>query len=292
MPAAGVPHRTLGCEHGVFMPAPPPSTRMAASPPDGRPSPVLSAALAQHTGVHHGFFTRCGGTSLGLYESLNAGEGSHDHAANVRVNRTRIAATMGLKPTHLLTNAQIHGNRVVIADRPYDGKARPRADAMVTRHPGLGLGILTADCAPVLFADRRAAVVGAAHAGWKGALNGVLEATVDGMIALGAGVDTLVAAVGPTIQQPCYQVDEGFRLSFLHTNPSYARFFLADDKPGKYRFDLPGFVVFRLRRLGLKTVEALACDTYGASDLFFSYRRACHSNEPDYGRQLSVIALT
>ncbi len=198
---------------------------------------------------------------------------------------------MGLSENCLLTNAQVHGNEVVVADGPDDGGSRPQADALVTRRPGLGLGILTADCAPVLFADGYAGVIGAAHAGWKGALGGVLEATVDNMLAQGGCISRIIAVVGPSIQQASYQVDGDFRRRFLQVNDSYARFFRPDDATERYRFDLSRFVTTRLRDYGVRRVMALARDTYAEPDCFFSYRRSSHGLESDYGRQVSVIAL-
>lgn len=253
---------------------------------------ITSARLSQVPGVRHGFFTRAGGISTGIFAELNCGgRGTAEPEAVVDENRRRVAVQLDIVPASLVSVHQVHGPGVVTVDRPWEADARPKADAMVTRRPGIGLGILTADCAPVLFADARAGVVGAAHAGWKGAFAGVLQATVAAMEALGARHEHIVAAVGPAIAQPSYEVDAVFRARFIEKEPQYARFFSAADSSGHYLFQLPEFVEFQLAVAGITMVDQLSRDTYREEEYFFSYRRSVHRGEPDYGRQISVIAL-
>jgi hypothetical protein len=238
--------------------------------------------------VRHGFFTRRGGASSGIFEGLNCGPGSSDLSDAVAINRTRAATAMGLAPDRMVTLRQIHSAVVLTLDTPPEG--RPEADAMVTRVPGLGLGILTADCQPVLFADREAGVIGAAHAGWRGALGGVLEATLDAMEALGARREAIRAAVGPTISQRAYEVGPEFLDSFLAEDPDYARFF-AGGTGDRMMFDLPSFGLHRLREAGIGEAEWIGHCTYSDPARFYSFRRATHAGEADYGRLLSVIRL-
>lgn len=240
------------------------------------------------TGVAHGFFTRRGGVSSGIYASLNLGRGSADAPEAVEINRTRCLTALGAGA--LVTNYQVHGARVVLATGAADDRAH-RADALVSRVPGLALGILTADCVPVLFADEAAGVVGAAHAGWRGTAAGVLEATVEAMAGQGAAPAQIRAAVGPAIAQPSYQVGADVRAAFLEADADAARFFRPDAAEGKFRFDLPGAVAARLTAVGLAAVERFDLDTYADEARFFSYRRATHRAEQDYGRQLSAILL-
>jgi hypothetical protein len=247
-------------------------------------SPLLTAMAS----VRHGFFTRAGGVSSGIYASLNCGYGSGDERKRVAENRTRAAARLGLEA--VLTAYQIHGVAVAEIDRPWSAGEGPKADAMVTRRPGLALGILTADCAPVLLADASAGIVAAAHAGWKGAKAGVIEAVVGAMIRLGADPANIVAVVGPAIGQDSYEVGGEFRAAFLKDDAAAGRFFVQPEG-GQPHFDLSGFVAARLEALKLGAVERIAADTYAEPDRFFSYRRSCHLSEPDYGRQLSAIAL-
>ena len=252
----------------------------------------LTAALLSDTGsVAHAFFTRRGGVSTGLYGSLNVGFGSRDSAADVAENRTRCMAVFGLEATRLATAYQVHGTDVREVRGPWDPRAAPQADAMVTDRPGLALGILTADCAPVLFADPHAGVIGAAHAGWKGALDDIMAATVRAMEALGARRGVIRAAVGPCIAQASYEVGPEFRARFLAAEASFAEYFVPSPRQDHALFDLERFVCDRLRTLGLEAVEALSEDTCAQGETFFSYRRATKNCEPDYGRCLSAIAL-
>lgn len=246
-------------------------------------APIRAAALGA---LPHGFFTRAGGVSEGIYESLNGGPGSGDAPAAVAENRARIAAHLGAAA--LVSVAQVHGARVVEATGPWEG-ARPEADALVTRRPGLAIGVLTADCAPVLLADAQAGVAGAAHAGWKGARAGVLEAALEAMERLGAARARIAASVGPTISQPAYEVGPDFVARFLDDDPDSARFFAAG-RGDRAQFDLPGYVLARLRAAGVAADWTGHC-TYREPARFYSYRRATHRSEPDYGRLVAAIAL-
>jgi YfiH family protein len=237
----------------------------------------------------HGFLGRRGGVSTGELAGLNVGYGSHDDREAIAGNR-RLAVAALLPEAELATVHQIHSAEALHLQRAWPQDQRPRADAMVTDTPNLLLGILTADCAPVLFADHRAVVVGAAHAGWRGALAGVTDATIAAMERLGARRENIHAAVGPCIGQPSYEVDEAFRARFLDHDPDNARFFVPGDA-GKPHFDLESYVVHRLLAVGIDEVEALNFDTYSDADRFYSYRRSTHRGEADYGRQLSAIAI-
>lgn len=248
------------------------------------------SSLKSLAGIRHGFFTREGGVSGGIYASLNCGFGSNDDATHVMANRSRVASAIGLPYEALLTVYQVHSPEVVTVTAAWRPDDAPRADAMVTREPGLALGILAADCAPVLLADCEAGVIGAAHAGWKGALGGVIEATLERMAELGAQTSRVSAAVGPCIARESYEVGAEFRARFVADNAGHARHFAAGQRDGYYQFDLPGFVRDRLAATGVASVEDVARDTYGDETLF-SYRRATHRQEGDYGRNLSVIAL-
>jgi YfiH family protein len=252
---------------------------------------LQAPSLAALPGIRHGFFTREGGVSDGVYATLNGGIGSKDARANVDENRARMAARLGVTVERLLSCYQIHSPEVVVAHEPWTYETRPRADAIVTREPGLAVGVSTADCGPVLFADAQAKVIGAAHAGWRGALAGVLEATVAAMERLGASRSRIVAAAGPMISQPNYEVGPELVERFLAAEADNARFF-APGRSGRSTFDLPGYVAARLRRLGLGGVDELALCTYADPDRFFSYRRTTHRGEPDYGRHVNAIALT
>lgn len=243
-------------------------------------------------GVRHMFFTRQGGVSGGIYGSLNCGPGSDDSNDDIHANRARAMAALDLEPEYLVTVHQVHSPNVVRVDEPWTHAEAPKADATVTTKRGVALGILTADCAPVLFADAEAGVVGAAHAGWKGALGGVCDAVVDMMTEEGARAERIVAAVGPCIAQASYEVGAEFRTSFLEAAGGNIRFFADGAEPDKYRFDLGGYLYDRLSGLGLASVEVMGLDTYAEPDRFFSYRRSTHRNEPDYGRMLSAIVLT
>lgn len=248
-------------------------------------------SLAALSGIRHGFFTREGGVSTGIYASLNCGIGSNDDPANVSENRNRVAERMQVPPEHLLTLYQIHSADAVVADTRWPADARPRADAIVTKTPGLAIGATAADCGPVLFADVQARVIGAAHAGWKGALGGILEATIDAMERLGADRTRLCAAIGPTISQRNYEVGDDFRARFEAAAREHAQFFAPAARPGHAMFDLPGFIVFRLARAGVAAVEDLGVCTYADETRCFSYRRSVHRGEPDYGRHVHAIAL-
>lgn len=235
-------------------------------------------------GVPHGFMTRRGGMSTGAAAGLQCGFGADDDPAAVQANR-REAAEAVLPGAVLVSVHQVHSPDVVIVDEPWSEDDRPRGDALVTGRPGILLAIVTADCAPVLLADRAAGVVGAAHAGWRGALGGVIENTVDAMVALGGTRGQIAAAVGPCIAQPSYEVDDGFHAEI---GPDGARFF-APGRLGHWQFDLPGYVEMRLQAAGVGTVEALGCDTYAEPDRFYSYRRATHRGEANYGRLISLV---
>jgi YfiH family protein len=248
---------------------------------------ILTSDLLAPT--RHGFFGRRGGASSGIYAGLNCGPGSSDQHAAVTLNRARVAEAMGVAPDRLLSLNQVHSAHVVVAG-PDLWVERPRADAAVTATPGVALGVLTADCAPVLFADREAGVVGAAHAGWRGALDGVLEATVEAMVALGARRGAIAAAVGPTISQRAYEVGPEFIERFLDADRDHGRFFV-NGQPGHYQFDLPGFALYRLREAGIREAEWIGACTFCEPDRFFSYRRATRNGEPDYGRLISAIVL-
>ncbi|MCB1372012.1 MAG: peptidoglycan editing factor PgeF [Rhodobacteraceae bacterium] len=239
--------------------------------------------------VRHGFFTRRGGASSGIFAGLNCGPGSGDQREAVAMNRMRVAGAMGVAPQRLLSLHQIHSAEVVVAG-PEGWVERPRADAAVTAEPGIALSVLTADCAPVLFADRAAGVIGAAHAGWRGALDGVLEATLLAMERLGATRDAIAAAVGPTISQRAYEVGPEFAHRFIDADHAHGRFFV-NGEGDRYLFDLPGFVLERLRGAGVGEAGWIGTCTYSEPERFFSYRRATHAGEPDYGRLISAIRL-
>jgi len=258
---------------------------------DSRPTPLEDPDLAEMPGVRHGFFTKRGGVSEGLYTSLNIGFGSDDNAAAVTENRARTMDSLGLDKTALTTVYQVHGTAVAIAKEPWAHSAAPKADGLVTDRPGVALGIATADCAPVLFADADAGVIGACHAGWKGALGGITDKTLDGMEALGARRERILAVVGPCIAQISYEVGAEFRDAFLAEDPAHADYFAPGVKQDKYQFDLPGFVQDRLARAGVGEARWIGRDTRAEEDLFFSYRRTTLNREKDYGRLLSTIVL-
>ncbi|MBI1251697.1 MAG: peptidoglycan editing factor PgeF [Alphaproteobacteria bacterium] len=255
----------------------------------GGPPRFKSAALAAMSGVRHGFFGREGGVSKGLYASLNAGAGSNDDPAAVAENRARIAAALQAAPEALISVHQVHSATAVRVDAPWSSE-RPKADAMVTATPGLALAILTADCAPVLLADAQAQIIGAAHAGWKGALSGVLEATIDAMQAAGAETQRITAAIGPCIRQPSYEVGSEFEELFMAADPGAAPFFRAG-RWDRRQFDLPGYCVQRLTRAGVTRIDSLALDTYSDPVAFFSHRRSVHEKAGDYGRNCAAIML-
>lgn len=248
---------------------------------------VTRSPLLAH--APHGFLGRIGGVSQGLVAGLNVGLGSGDEPAHIAENRRRAAAAVA-PGAQLATVYQVHSATCVTVTEPWPDEARPHADALVTDRPGLALGVLTADCAPVLFADAEARVIGAAHAGWKGALGGVTDATVTAMEALGAKRSRIRAVVGPCIAQASYEVDAAFRERFMAQDAAHARFF-SPGAPDHWQFDLEGYVLERLRQAGIGQVVGLALDTYAAPERFFSFRRATHRGEPSYGRQISLIAL-
>jgi YfiH family protein len=241
--------------------------------------------------VRHGFFTRQGGVSVGIYASLNCGYGSNDEPSNVTENRRRALALIGLPAEALATTYQIHSADVVEVTKPWPLEARPRVDAMVTTRPGIALGIGTADCAPVLLTDPEAGVIGAAHAGWRGAVTGVVEAVVRRMIECGAEPARMRAAVGPCIAQASYEVGPEFPQPFQQQDSDNRRFFVPSKRAGHFMFDLPGYVVSRLQRLGIGEAVFVGRDTCAEADMFFSYRRMTLAGVKDYGRGLSVIAL-
>jgi YfiH family protein len=247
--------------------------------------------LASLPGIRHGFFTREGGVSDGIYRSLNCGLGSADDPSHVAENRARVAAAVGARPDQMATPFQVHGTDTIVVDAPWPINARPRADALVTVTPGIVIGVGTADCGPMLLADPEARVVGAAHAGWKGACSGIVESAVAAMVRLGARPDRIVAALGPTISQPNYEVGTDLVDTLVAADAGSADFFRTGLRAGHAEFDLPGYIVARLRRLGVTVVDFAIC-TYADADRFFSFRRTTHRGEPDYGRQLSVIMLT
>ncbi|MBM1556060.1 peptidoglycan editing factor PgeF [Sulfitobacter mediterraneus] len=238
--------------------------------------------------LRHGFFTRKGGASSGVFAGLNCGHGSSDQSEIVKINRTRVAEAMGVAPDSLLGVHQVHSADVVTATGATEDK--PRADALVTNTPGLALSILTADCQPVLFADPDAGVIGAAHAGWRGALDGVLQATVDAMVNLGATAGNITAVIGPSISQRAYEVGPEFFEDFLAEDPDYARYF-AQGEADRMQFDLPGFGLNRLRAAGVGHAEWTRHCTYSDPDRFYSYRRTTHAKEADYGRLIACITL-
>jgi YfiH family protein len=242
-------------------------------------------------GIRHAFFTRQGGVSGGCYESLNGGVGSRDRAADVAENRARMAAALGVAPPCLLTAYQIHSPDVVVADTPWTPEARPRADAIVTRTPGLAIGVSTADCGPVLLADPQARIIGAAHAGWRGALSGVIEATIGAMTQLGAMPSRIEAALGPMIRQRSYEVGSDLIDRFAAEDAASRPFFIAGTRAGHSLFDLAGYVAMRLARAGVGHIEDVGLCTYADPELFYSYRRATHRAEQDYGRHINAIAL-
>lgn len=252
---------------------------------------IEAASLTACEGIRHGFFTRTGGVSGGVYESLNCGIGSNDETAKVVENRARVGQTLGAAPGQLITPYQVHSANVVVAEEPWPQAQAPKVDAIVTVQRGLAVAILTADCTPVLFCDPHAKVVGAAHAGWRGAISGVLEATITAMEGLGAARDRIAAAIGPTISQAAYEVGEEFEEKFLAEAAENERYFHRLQPQERPYFDLPGYAGHRLRRTCIKSVEILPYCTYSDKARFFSYRRATHRGEADYGRQISAIVI-
>ena len=249
-------------------------------------SPLLSAI----PGLRHAFFTREGGVSDGVYADLNGGLGSNDDPAKVAENRRRMAAQMGVAPARFLSVWQIHSPDAVVATGPWENASRPRADAMVTRSEGLAISVTAADCGPILFVDPNARVIGAAHAGWKGALTGIVESTVDAMEELGADRNGIIAAIGPLIRQHSYEVGDEFVERFIEADAENALYFIPSAREGHAMFDLAGFIRTRLENAGVLMIDDIGVDTY-SDERFFSYRRSVHRQEPDYGRHVHAIVL-
>jgi YfiH family protein len=262
-------------------------TVLAAAP--HRPDVLAPVTAGSLSALPHGFFTRRGGVSTGLYASLNCGPGSSDDATAVQENRRRVAVSLQA-PHGLVSLYQVHGREVVTVGDDYDIAQRPKADGLVTRRRGIALGILSADCAPVLFADTEAGVIGACHAGWRGALAGISDATIEAMIALGARRARIRAVIGPCIGQASYEVSDPFRDEFLTADAGNAVFFAAGKRDGHWQFDLPAYLMQRLRQANV-AAETLGLDTCSDPDRFFSYRRMTLLKEADYGRQVSAISL-
>ncbi len=251
---------------------------------------ISSPLLAAVPDLRHAFFSREGGVSRGLYDSLNGGLGSNDDPAHVTENRRRMAQQIEIAPSHFLTVFQIHSPDVAVASEPWDNASRPRADAMVTKIPGLAIGVTAADCGPVLFADPKARVIGAAHAGWKGALGGVLENTILEMEKLGANRGDIIAAVGPLIRQSSYEVGAEFVTRFKDADAINENFFVASSRADHAMFDLAGYIKHRLEQADILMIDDAQIDTY-ADERFFSYRRSVHRNKADYGRNIHAIVL-
>jgi YfiH family protein len=254
-------------------------------------TPYLTLATLAVPGVSHAFFTRAGGVSEGVYGSLNGGVGSRDAPEAVSENRARMAAALAVAPERLLVPFQVHSPDAIAVEAPWAPEARPRCDGIVTATPGLALAVTGADCGMILFADPEARVIGAAHAGWKGALGGVIEATVAAMAKLGARPARIRAGLGPCIAQASYEVGPEFVAKFAEADHSSGRFFVPSVNEGRAMFDLHGYIGERARRAGLERFEDSGLDTYADENSFFSYRRTTHRREPDYGRLVSAIAL-
>lgn len=252
---------------------------------------VLKAGIENIPWVNHGFFTRQGGVSSGIYDALNCAWSSGDDPDNVRANREKVANNIGISIENLVTLRQRHSPDTLVVTAPWMRENMPEGDALVTDKPGLGLGILTADCAPVLFAARTKKVIGAAHAGWKGALTGVLDSTVRKMRELGAEPGDITAVIGPCIGPQSYEVREDFSAPFLEQDSGNTVFFRKAEKAGHLIFDLPGYVSARLKQAGVREIVDTREDTLANEKDYFSYRRTTKRGEPDYGRQMSIIAL-
>lgn len=252
---------------------------------------LQAKSLSRSDRIRHGFFTRDGGVSDGIYASLNGGVGSKDDKGLVAENRARMARALDVAPENFVTCFQIYSPDVVVAERPWTPETRPKADAIVTRVPGLAIGVSTADCGPLLFADEQAGVIGAAHAGWRGAFTGVIEKTIAAMEALGADRNRIVAALGPLIRKQNYEVSQSFVHEFLRADETHAQFFSPASRAGHAMFDLPGFVSARIEQAGVGYFEDLQLCTYAGAERFYSYRRSVHRAEPDYGRHVNAIVL-
>jgi polyphenol oxidase len=250
---------------------------------------MITSVALQLPGINHGFATREGGFSTGIFSSLNCGLGSGDDITLVTKNRAKVADDLGVAQSNLVSAYQVHSADVMIVDAPF--AERPKVDGLVTNKRGIALGILTADCGPVLFADQKAGVIGACHAGWKGALTGVTDSTVEAMESLGAERKNIVAVLGPTISQNAYEVGPEFPKPFLQQNSSHQKYLIPSVKNGHYMFDLPAYLIDRLQDFGVGQAVDLALCTYSVQERFFSYRRTTHLQEKDYGRLISSIAL-
>ena len=253
--------------------------------------PIQAQCLASLPGISHGFFTRNGGVSDSLYASLNCGPGSSDEPAHIDENRARVARHLGAAEPEVITLYQIHSATALAVEGQVHANGRPKADALVTRTPGLAIGSLTADCAPVLFADPEARVVGAAHAGWRGAMAGILEAAITEMERLGGRRERIFAAIGPSINQAAYEVGPEFKAALIEGNLDNARFFDQSEPNARPHFDLPSYVESRLEAAGLAGIERQSLCTYANDSLFYSFRRSKHRGEADYGRQISAIVV-
>ena len=251
---------------------------------------MITAPELQLPGIAHGFFTREGGHSQGIFATLNCGLGSGDHIELVKKNREQVAAALGVANEHLVSGYQVHGTDVAVVTGPMS--ERPKVDGLVSKTKGLALGILTADCGPILFADAKAGVIGACHAGWKGALHGVYRSTVEAMQRLEAKRENIVAVLGPTISQQAYEVGPDFPRAFLAADPASEKYFIPSINEQRYMFDLPLYLIDGLKSLGLGKVVDRGLCTYVDEQRFFSYRRATHRGETDYGRLISAIVLT
>jgi polyphenol oxidase len=252
---------------------------------------MIEAEHLKLNGISHGFFTRGGGHSTGIFASLNCGLGSGDDTDLVKMNRDVVARAIGVAAGHVVTAHQVHSADVAEVKEVWPLEGRPKVDGLVSRTKGIGLGILTADCGPVLFADADAGVIGCCHAGWKGAVGGVTDATVSAMVKLGAARENIIAVLGPTISQKAYEVGPEFPKPFLEQSSVHEVFFVPSAKPGHFMFDLPAYLRQRMKTLGLKAVHDLGLCTYSDEARFYSYRRATHRGETDYGRLISAIAL-
>ncbi|MDA0782158.1 MAG: peptidoglycan editing factor PgeF [Rickettsiales bacterium] len=253
------------------------------------PKTITCQEFSKQNNIVHAFFTRHGGVSEGIYSSLNLGAGSNDHPKNIEKNRLLAMAHIGYEKENLHTLYQIHSDSVIVVEGNF--KERKEADAMVTKSNDTVLGILTADCTPVMFADNENKVIGAAHAGWKGTISGILQNTIEKMEELGADIENIQAVIGPTIGQKSYEVGKEFYDRFISKSPENTVFFMSSEKPQHYMFNLSAYVEYQLKHSGIKSVTNVNMDTYTDEDNFFSYRRSCHRKESDYGRNLSVIAL-
>ena len=249
-------------------------------------------SLENNSNVKHAFFTRNGGVSKNIYSSLNIGLSSNDNKDNIIENRNRVATSFSLSINNLCIASQIHSNKVFVIDNPnVDIKSTPEADAIVTNQKNIIISVLTADCTPILFYDKKNQIIGAAHSGWKGAINGIVDNTVEEMLNLGASLSSITAIIGPTIRQKSYEVDNKFRDNFINENNNNAQFFINSIKDNHYMFDLPSYIKSKLNNIQVSDIHDLEIDTYSNEDMFFSYRRKTHRNEDDYGRQISAICL-